>query len=128
MNPGASSVAHTVMVYMNGSSWLHKPEGGSAALSTGSSWRPCYGHWLEDVHAPNSCHTCTCTHTHLQDLYTQRAIVNSWQGFYRCITPDTQTGEQIMSHGNLDCQTLIYTRQKVINSTFVSNYKLCFTI
>lgn len=88
---------------------VHKPEGGSAALSTGSSWRPCYGHWLEDVHAFNSCCTCMCTHTHthMQDLYTQRAIVNSWPGFYCHITPDTQTGEQIMSHGNLDCQTLI---------------------
>lgn len=59
------------------------------------------------TYASNSCCTCMCTHTHMQDLYTQRAIVNSWQGFYCCITPDTQIGEQIMSHGNLDCQTLI---------------------
>lgn len=52
------------------------------------------GRIVEDVHAASSCCTCMCAHARSQlsqtSLHTQHAIVNSWQGFYCCITPDTQ--------------------------------------
>lgn len=71
----AWSVFHTFnidMVQKNGSSWLYTHEGGCAAMSFGSSWSLCFGHWLEDVHAANSCCTCMCAHTHTQP--SQRSL------------------------------------------------------